>query len=141
MASLKNRSRMGVISFSQERREVRRIVSTLAIDAPSLDMETVYLSGGNKQKVALAKWLLTKAKVMLLNKPTEGIDVATKMDIYRLLRELANQGIAILTVLTELSEVINLPDRILVMREGKIIREFKGRVSEAELLGSYYGRV
>ena len=101
----------------------------------------MYLSGGNKQKVALAKWLLTSAKVMLLNKPTEGIDVATKMDIYKLLRELANQGIAILTVLTELSEVINLPDRILVMREGKIIREFKGGVSESELLGSYYGRV
>ena len=141
MASLKNRSKFGVIQFSKEKRDAVKMVSKLAVDAPSLDKETMYLSGGNKQKVALAKWLLTSAKVMLLNKPTEGIDVATKMDIYKLLRELANQGIAILTVLTELSEVINLPDRILVMREGKIIREFKGGVSESELLGSYYGRV
>lgn len=140
MASLKSRSKMGIISFYREKREVFQIVSKLAISTPSLNRETIYLSGGNKQKVALAKWLLTKAKVILLNKPTDGIDVATKIEIYKLLRELANQGMVILTVLTELSEVINLPDRILVMHEGKIIREFKGGVSEAELLGSYYGR-
>jgi ABC-type sugar transport system ATPase subunit len=142
MASLNKRSRFGFIKLKNEMKEVAEMVDFLAIRAPSVLHETMYLSGGNKQKVALAKWLLVGGKVMLLNKPTDGIDVMTKMELYRILRDLAGRGKSILTYLSELPEVLNLPDRILVMRDGAIIKEFKGgTVSEKELLASYYGSV
>ncbi|MEM3714278.1 MAG: D-xylose ABC transporter ATP-binding protein, partial [Nitrososphaeria archaeon] len=138
MASLDKVSKFGFIKFKKERQAAENMVNFLNIRVPSLDGDVMYLSGGNKQKVALSKWLLKDGKVMLLNKPTDGIDVATKMEIYHILRRLANQGKAILTFLSELPEVLNLPDRILVLREGTIVKEFKGQVSEKELLMSYY---
>jgi ABC-type sugar transport system ATPase subunit len=139
MASLNKRSKFGFIKLKNERREVVQMINSLAIHAPSPFHETMYLSGGTKQKVALAKWLLAGGKVMLLNKPTDGIDVKTKIEIYGILRDLARKGKAIITYLSELPEVLNLPDRILVMKEGTIIKEFKGgTISEKELLASYY---
>ena len=141
LATLDKRAKMGFINSKLEKETVLNMVNEYGIACRSISQEVWSLSGGTKQKVALCKWLLTNADVILLDQPTEGIDIKTKIEIYRLLRELAKQGKAILTVLTEIAEVINVPDRILVMYEGRIVKEFKGGVSEKELLMSYYGRV
>jgi ABC-type sugar transport system ATPase subunit len=81
------------------------------------------LSGGNQQKVVLAKWLQTKPAVMILDEPTRGIDVGAKFEIYRLMRQLTEQGVAILMISSELPEVLGMSDRILVMHQGAIVGE------------------
>jgi ribose transport system ATP-binding protein/inositol transport system ATP-binding protein len=95
-------------------------VESMAIKTPSVRQIVVNLSGGNQQKVVLAKWLATSPKILILDEPTRGIDVGTKAEIYRIINELAGQGIAIIMVSSELNEVINMSDRIAVMREGSI---------------------
>jgi rhamnose transport system ATP-binding protein len=82
------------------------------------------LSGGNQQKVVLAKWLATKPQVLILDEPTRGIDVGTKAEVHRLISQLAGQGLAILMISSELPEVLGMSDRILVMREGRLTGEF-----------------
>jgi rhamnose transport system ATP-binding protein len=81
------------------------------------------LSGGNQQKVVLAKWLATDPKLLVIDEPTRGIDVATKAEVHRRLGELASQGMAILMISSELPEVLAMSDRVLVMREGRLMRE------------------
>jgi ABC-type sugar transport system ATPase subunit len=81
------------------------------------------LSGGNQQKVGLAKWLLTEPKILILDEPTRGVDVGAKEEVHRLIRELADQGLAVLMVSSDLSEVLDLSDRVLVMKEGRLVRE------------------
>ena len=88
--------------------------------AGSLDNEVSTLSGGNQQKVVLAKWLATKPKLLIVDEPTRGIDVGTKSEVHRLLSDLAGQGIAILMISSELPEVLGMADRVLVMHEGRI---------------------
>ena len=111
------------------------------METPSLAQIVKNLSGGNRQKVVLGRKLLCKPKVFLADQPTKGLDISAKIEIYRLLRKLASEeGIPVLTVLNDLPEVVNLPDRVLVMREGTIVKEFSGeQISEEELLDSYYG--
>jgi len=82
------------------------------------------LSGGNQQKVVLAKWLSTKPRILILDEPTRGIDVGTKAAIHALMSELAGQGLAILMISSELPEVLGMSDRILVMREGRVTGQF-----------------
>jgi rhamnose transport system ATP-binding protein len=82
------------------------------------------LSGGNQQKVVLAKWLGRQPSLLIVDEPTRGIDVGTKAEVHRLLEELAAQGVAILVISSELPEVLRLADRILVMREGRLVAEF-----------------
>src|SRR5213078_5050079 len=82
------------------------------------------LSGGNQQKVVLAKWLGRKPAVLIVDEPTRGIDVGTKAEVHRLLEELAGRGVAVLMISSELPEVLRLADRILVMREGRLVAEF-----------------
>lgn len=138
-ASLSIRPKFGFINLKKEKRDSETFVSMFRIETPSLDQQVLNLSGGNRQKVVLAKCMRTKPKVILADQPTKGLDVGAKMDVYRILRDLANKGVSILTVLTELEEVLNLPDRIQVIREGEIIREFPAwGLKEDELLHSYY---
>ena len=82
------------------------------------------LSGGNQQKVVLGKWLATEPKVLIVDEPTRGIDVGTKAEVHRLMSELAQQGMAILMISSELPEVLGMADRVLVMREGRLTGEF-----------------
>ena len=82
------------------------------------------LSGGNQQKVVLAKWLETNPRILILDEPTRGIDVGTKAAVHQLMSDLANQGVAILMISSELPEILGMSDRILVMREGRITGEF-----------------
>jgi ABC-type sugar transport system ATPase subunit len=83
------------------------------------------LSGGNQQKVSIAKWLATRSDVIIFDEPTHGIDVGAKADIYQLLRELSDEGKGIILVSSELPEVLNVCDRILVFRDGRIVHEFE----------------
>ena len=98
--------------------------SRLEVKTASLDAETGTLSGGNQQKVVLGKWLATNPKVLIVDEPTRGIDVGTKAEVHRLLSELAQQGLAILMISSELPEVLGMADRVLVMREGHLTGEF-----------------
>jgi ABC-type sugar transport system ATPase subunit len=104
----------------------------LSLRAASLDMETGVLSGGNQQKVALAKWLQTSPRVLLLDEPTRGIDVGAKFEIYQLLDTLTARGIAILLITSELPELLALSDRILVMHRGHATGEFTRQTATAE---------
>ncbi len=140
VASIDDRSRVGFIKRRDDREAVERMVSSLRIETPSLAQIVRNLSGGNRQKVVLGKYLLSRPRVLLMDQPTMGLDVGAKTEIYYLLRKLSEEGIPTLAVLTDLEEVVNLPDRILVMREGEIVKEFSGEtMDEEELLDSYYG--
>jgi len=128
-----------LINPKEERKNAETFVSMFRIETPSLDQQLLNLSGGNRQKVVLSKWLQVKPEVLLADQPTVGLDVGTKIEVYRILRDLAKGGLSILTVLTEMEEVLNLPDRILVMREGGIVRELTAEgLKEDELLRSYF---
>jgi ribose transport system ATP-binding protein len=92
------------------------------------------LSGGNQQKVVLAKWLHTDAQVLILDEPTRGIDVGAKREIYRLMREIADRGAAVLMISSELPEVIGVCDRILVMHEGRLAGELPFGATEEQIM-------
>jgi ribose transport system ATP-binding protein len=92
----------------------------------------VNLSGGNQQKVVIAKWLLTEADIFFFDEPTRGIDVGAKVEVYRLMNELLARGAAIVMISSELPEVLGMSDRILVMREGRIVAELDGPTATQE---------
>jgi len=123
LPSLESFSRAGFIKKDEERKAVRRFIDDLRIRTPSLSQLARHLSGGTQQKVVLAKWLLTNSKVLLFDEPTRGIDVGAKLEIYHLLNALAERGVGILMISSELPEVLGMSDRILVMREGRIVGE------------------
>ena len=103
---------------------------------PSLDQEVGKLSGGNQQKVVLARWLAAKPKALILDEPTRGIDVGAKAEIYRLVDDLANQGLGVMFISSELPEILGLSDRIYVMQNGRIAGELPGPgATEEAVLG------
>ena len=123
------------INERRERENASRQVKKLAIKTPSLRQLITYLSGGNQQKVLLARWLSTAIKVMLLDEPTRGIDIGAKGEIYSIIYDLAQQGIGVVVVSSELPEVLGISDRILVMREGRIVAcVHRSEASEEQLL-------
>ncbi|MFZ4617537.1 MAG: sugar ABC transporter ATP-binding protein [Rectinemataceae bacterium] len=119
------RKRAGFLDLRKERQIAREYISALNLKTPDENTEVSKLSGGNQQKVSIAKWLATRSDVIIFDEPTHGIDVGAKADIYRLLRELSDEGKGIILVSSELPEVLNVCDRILVFRDGKIVHEFK----------------
>jgi ABC-type sugar transport system ATPase subunit len=116
------------------RREVPGLLSSLEVSARAMDQEVQFLSGGNQQKVVLARWLVTNPSVVLMDEPTRGIDVGAKHSIYELMRALAAQGVAVLMVSSELPEVIGMSDRILVMRDGRLAGELPAGSTEETVL-------
>ena len=119
-------SSRGVIDRDKEERLIDEMVQLLAIKTAGLDIPVGALSGGNQQKVVIAKWLMRKPRIILLNDPTRGIDVGTKQEIYQLLRRLADAGAAILFYSTDYDELIGCCDRVLVLYDGRIVRELEG---------------
>lgn len=109
-----------VVNFKVEREIVENGVKSMNIKTPSITQRVGNLSGGNQQKVVLAKWLATNPKILILDEPTRGIDVGAKAEIYKIINDLAAQGIAIIMISSELNEVMNMCDRMAVMREGEI---------------------
>jgi ribose transport system ATP-binding protein len=112
-------------------------VKLLGIKAATIDMPVASLSGGNQQKVVIAKWLMNRPRIILLNDPTRGIDVGTKQEIYALLRKLADAGAAIIFYSTDYDELVGCCDRVLVMYDGSIIRILEGdEINERELVSA-----
>jgi ABC-type sugar transport system ATPase subunit len=99
------------------------------------------LSGGNQQKVVIARWLATEPRVLLLNDPTRGVDAGTKTDIYQVLTAAAASGVAVVMLSTEVIELVELMDRVLVFREGELFRELsREQITRQRLVASYFGR-
>ena len=135
LAALPLLSRAGWMRRAAERKLVRRYADRLRVKAPSLETVIASLSGGNQQKLALAKWLARDCDVLIVDEPTRGIDVGAKAEIYQLLDELACEGKALLVISSELPELIGLCGRILVMRDGRLAGEVpRADLSEAALM-------
>jgi L-arabinose transport system ATP-binding protein len=109
-------------------------VERLSIKTPSLAQKIMYLSGGNQQKAILARWLGEDVKVVLLDEPTRGIDVGAKQEIYSIIYDLARRGVAVVIVSSDLPEVLGISDRILVMREGRIVASLGREQATSEKL-------
>ena len=141
IANLKSVSPGGIVSQRRIVQLAKRSLDELQIKASSVRQPVGQLSGGNQQKVVLAKMLARNPKVLLMDEPTRGIDVGTKAEIYRLIRELAAKGTAVIAVSSELPELIGLSDRILVMHEGRVSGEVEADGADDELILTYaYGR-
>jgi ribose transport system ATP-binding protein len=136
MVSLANiMSKLGFLNTEKENNIANNAVTKLRIKVTSIDQKVNKLSGGNQQKVVLAKWLEIRPKILILDEPTRGIDVGAKYEIYQIIRRLSEQGIGIILISSELPEVLGMSDRIIVMRDGKIVREFKtGDTSQEEII-------
>jgi len=119
MPVLRRMSKLGVINEKVLNSIVEDYMSGLSIKAPNVDVDVQNLSGGNQQKVVLAKWLLSKPKLLILDEPTRGIDIGSKSEIHKIIRDLRDQGMAVLVISSELPELFSLSDRIIVMREGE----------------------
>jgi len=121
LAALRAISRAGFLDFAREREIATNYLRRLAIKSPSVDAAVATLSGGNQQKVALARWLVTTPSVLILDEPTQGVDVGAKAEIHGLIVDLAAQGLAILLISSELPEILGMSDRVAVMRAGTIV--------------------
>jgi rhamnose transport system ATP-binding protein len=124
LASLRRLARFGFLDFGEEREIAADYAARLGVKTPALYAAAATLSGGNQQKVALSRWLATKPSVLILDEPTQGIDVGAKSEIHSLMCDLAEQGIAILMISSELPEILGMSDRIVVMRGGSIAKAF-----------------
>jgi ribose transport system ATP-binding protein len=143
LPSLGSRQAGGFVQFAREKRVVGDMIAGLKCRTPSLDQETQYLSGGNQQKVVLAKWLISGPDLLIFDEPTRGIDVGAKSEIWHLMRELANQGKAILMISSELPEIIGMSDRIAVMHRGRVVDILPGAAATEEqvmMLATYGGK-
>jgi rhamnose transport system ATP-binding protein len=135
LASLDKLSKHGMLQKHAERAVAQEFTERLHLKAPSIETLAKTLSGGNQQKVALARWLMTKPRVLILDEPTQGIDVHAKSEIYHLIGALAERGMAILLISSEMSEILALSDRIAVMSKGELVGIFDRKdVSPDEIL-------
>lgn len=137
LANLKSFSRFGIINSKEEKKEAKKFINRLNIKTPTLDQKAINLSGGNQQKVVLAKWLSKKADIFIFDEPTRGIDVVGKVEIYNLINQLASEGVGIIMVSSELPEVLGMSDRIIVMNQKKIAGEIPIKSASQELIMKY----
>ena len=142
LASLARIRRGGLISSRAEGRFAAEWAKRLSIKAGRLTAPVSQLSGGNQQKVVLAKWLGREPVMLIVDEPTRGIDIATKGEVHSLLAQLAGRGVAILVISSELPEVLALADRVLVMREGRLIAEYdRAEASEERIMSAATGQL
>jgi ribose transport system ATP-binding protein len=135
LSSLDKVTRFGVIQRGPETEAIRRAQRELSINMASPELEAQYLSGGNQQKVVLAKWLQTSPSAIIFDEPTRGVDVGAKFEIYRLMRDLAERGVAVLMISSELPEILGMSDRVLVMHERQIVAELtRDEASEERII-------
>ena len=134
LPSLGRTSRSGFIRLAEEFKLARTYCERLDLRAASLDTDVGNLSGGNQQKVVIAKWLATQPKVIILDEPTKGIDIGSKAAVHDFMAELAGQGLAVIMVSSEIPEVLGMSDRVIVMREGRIVAELGGDEMTPETL-------
>lgn len=120
LTNLDQLSRFGFVVASEERQQVEEYVNRLQIRTPSLDQRVEYLSGGNQQKVVISKWLMLQPKILIMDEPTRGIDVGAKAEIYGLVNQLAQNGVGILMISSELPELLAMSDRVVCMSAGRV---------------------
>ncbi|MBV7516471.1 sugar ABC transporter ATP-binding protein [Ensifer sp. ENS12] len=125
LPSLSRTSRSGFLKLANEFALAREYTARLDLRAASLDQDVGTLSGGNQQKVVIAKWLATKPKVIILDEPTKGIDIGSKAAVHAFMSELAAQGLSVIMVSSEIPEIMGMSDRVIVMREGRIAGRFE----------------
>jgi len=125
LANLSALTRWGVIDFGRRAEAARRSVEDLRIRPPDIRRTVRTLSGGNQQKVVLAKWLFSQARILIFDEPTRGVDVGAKVEIYQLMNKLVQAGAFILMISSELPEIMGMSDRVLVMRTGRLVAEFR----------------
>jgi len=123
MVALRHLFRKQMIPLKKEKSLVTSMIGRFAIKAPSDEIETRTLSGGNQQKVVLAKWMAVEPKVLIMDEPTRGIDVGTKYEIYKMMNEMTEQGMSIIMINSDMEELLGMSDRILVIREGRLAGE------------------
>ena len=135
LAALARLNWLGVVDRNAELREVQRYIKSLQVKCASVEQPISELSGGNQQKVVAAKWLLTEPRVFVLEEPTRGVDVNARIDFYELINKLTAAGQAVILVSTDLPEVLGMADRVLVMCEGRIVKEFsRGLATDEEVM-------
>jgi len=137
LANIKDLGKSFLINKAIERKKAGKWVKEITIRTPSVEQEVNSLSGGNQQKVVLAKWLESGSQIIILNEPTRGIDVGAKIEIYKLIQDLCERGNSILMISSELPEIMSIADRIIVMSKGRFTGEYlRNEASEEKLLNS-----
>lgn len=127
-----------LLKLAAERRAVGGFIQELDVQTPSQDQQVRYLSGGNQQKVILARWLMAQSKILLLDEPTQGIDVGAKEEVHRLMIEFTRmRGGTVILISSDLPEVLRMSDRVLVMREGRIVADIAHDQATQELIMEY----
>lgn len=140
ISGLRRLCRYGVIQLAQELGLVKKMIQDLSIKTPGPNFIVVNMSGGNQQKVVLARWLSIGTRIFILDEPTRGIDVGSKSEIYQIMDELTRQGVGIIMISSELPEILGMSDRIMVMRQGTIVHELpRAEASEAAVMNYAVG--
>ncbi|WP_217634926.1 sugar ABC transporter ATP-binding protein [Micromonospora pattaloongensis] len=137
LACMSKVSRLGQLNRGAERQEARRLIQDLQVYPPRAEQETGRLSGGNQQKVVLAKWLFAGSKILIVDEPTRGVDVGARAAIHGLINDLAGQGATIIMISSDLPEVMGMSDRILVMHEGRVAGELARKDFSEEAIVMY----
>lgn len=139
MASHREIFRGGWLRFGRERETALNAIRELAIKASGPDAAAGTLSGGNQQKVAMARWLVTGPKILILDEPTQGVDVGAKSEIHKIIRQLAGRGMAALLISSDLPEIVGMSDRIAVMRQGTIVAMLPGKSAPHDVMAAALG--
>ncbi len=137
ISGLRRLTRLGVINFGKELTLVKRMIQELRIKTPTPSFLVVNMSGGNQQKVVLARWLSVGTRIFMMDEPTRGIDVGSKSEIYQIMDKLTKQGVGIIMISSELPEVLGMSDRIMVMRQGRIVKELSRAEASEETIMQY----
>ena len=128
-------SSAGFISYAKEAAVTDQAIQDLQIKVDTREQKAVNLSGGNQQKVVIGKWLATKPKVLILDEPTRGIDVGAKAEVHRIISELADSGVGILLISSEMPEILALSDRVLVMHDGRLTADMaRGEATQESIM-------
>jgi ribose transport system ATP-binding protein len=140
MASLDKLTSNLLLRKADERRQAGSFVERLRIATPGVNQQVQYLSGGNQQKVVLAKWLASKSRILIFDEPTRGIDVGAKVEVYNLMNSLVQSGVAVIMVSSEMPELLGMSDRVIVMHEGSLAAEFsREEATEEKVLAAAMG--
>lgn len=130
----------GLLRLKEERAQAREFITRLRISTPGYDQQVQYLSGGNQQKVVLAKWLASRSRILIFDEPTRGIDVGAKVEVYNLMNNLVENGAAVIMVSSEMPELLGMSDRIIVMRQGSLVAEFeRSEATQEKVLAAAMG--
>jgi ribose transport system ATP-binding protein len=141
LCSLGELSKFGQIQHKREQAKVAEFIKAFNIKTPTQEQAIGLLSGGNQQKVAIAKGLMTQPKVLILDEPTRGVDVGARKEIYQLINQFKAQGLAVIMVSSDMPELLGLSDRILVMHQGQISAEFeRHQASQEQILAAAVGK-